>query len=55
MALFTYSYSRLRPSQAGFVHKARVSMAPEVHRILGVWPVGTAGPRPRRRAPRPKR
>jgi len=41
MALFTHSYSNMEPWQDPFVHKSVRAMVPEVHRILGIAPVGT--------------
>lgn len=39
MALFTHSYSKIVPWQAAFSHKSSPTMAPKVHRILGIEPV----------------
>lgn len=44
MALFTHAYSAMEPWQDAFFHKSTRSMAAEVHRILGIPPVGTAPP-----------
>ncbi len=41
MALFTHSYSNMKPYQDPFVHKSVPTMAPEVRQILGIPQVGT--------------
>lgn len=45
MALFTHSFSNMEPWQDPFEHKSARAMALDVHRILGIAPVGT-GPLP---------
>lgn len=41
MAMFTHAFSKMEPWQDPFPHKSSASLAPAIHSILGIQPVGS--------------